>query len=302
MPHTNPYVQVMIETRQGSDTRQPLFKEISAFPDLQGRALVSLFTSFDHNVQLEDVDADILQSVLQGLDLSKGLALMVSSPGGYGIAAERIVRICRSYSGTKDFWAIVPSKAKSAATLICMGAAKILMSPASELGPVDPQVLQEIDGQWKQFSAYSLVSGYDALFDKASKARGRIEPYIQQLGHYDDRDIVRYRSQIKLSQDMAIKVLSSGMLKGKTNAAIRKAIKVFLEPEAGTHAHGRPIYGPEAATCGLKIEDIDVKGKFWEKVYELYVRTSQYVNSSHACKIVESATETFHHGVPRRSS
>ncbi|GAH14065.1 unnamed protein product, partial [marine sediment metagenome] len=44
------------------------------------------------------------------MDLSKGLALIINSPGGSGLAAERIINVCRSYSGTEEFWAIVPNK------------------------------------------------------------------------------------------------------------------------------------------------------------------------------------------------
>ena len=67
---------------------------------LEGRTLVTFFTSFAYPVQIEDADVDMLQSVLQQIDLSKGLVLMISSPGGDGLAAERIVNVCKAYSGT----------------------------------------------------------------------------------------------------------------------------------------------------------------------------------------------------------
>lgn len=57
--------------------------------------------------------------------------------------------MCRSYSGTDEFVAIVAGKAKSAATMICMGSSKIMMAAPSELGPVDPQIIREEDGQRK---------------------------------------------------------------------------------------------------------------------------------------------------------
>lgn len=75
------------------------------------------------------------------MDLSKGLIIMINSPGGDGLAAERIINVCRSYSGTGEYQVIVPGKAKSAATMVCFGASAIYMSPTSELGPVDPQIV-----------------------------------------------------------------------------------------------------------------------------------------------------------------
>jgi Serine dehydrogenase proteinase len=290
--HANPYSQVNSERNQDATTRQHLFPIIEKY--LEGRRLITLHTSFVHPASLEDADTDMVQSLLQHEDLSKGLAIMISSPGGDGLAAERMVRVCRSCSGTGDFWAIVPGKSKSAGTLVCMGASKILMAPASELGPVDPQIIRVEDGVRKAFSADSLVSGYDKLFDQAVKTKGHMEPYIQQLRHYDVRDINKYRSYIKLSENMAIKILSTGMMKGKSTAEIRKKIKMFLEPEAGTHAHGRPIYGPEAEDCDLCVQHIDIKTDLWKHVYELYVRTNRFVSSPVAAKAAESGKTAFY--------
>jgi ClpP class serine protease len=124
--------EVDAERFQTSETRRDYYRKLTK--SFAGRAVVSLFTSFSYDVQIEHEDCDSLQNVLQQTDLSKGLVLMVNSPGGDILAAERIVNICRSYSGTGDYWVLVPGRAKSAATIICLGAHKIIMSPSSELG------------------------------------------------------------------------------------------------------------------------------------------------------------------------
>ena len=93
-----------------------------------------------------------------------------------------------------------------------------------------------------------------------------------------------------------MKVLSGGMLNGKTDDEIQTAIKVFLDPEAGTLAHGRPIFATEAKGCDLKVEDLDVHKTLWENIYELYARTDFFV-SQHACKAVESKEESFYVGI-----
>ena len=83
------------------------------------------------------------------------------------------------------------------------------------------------------------------------------------------------------------------MLNGKADAEIKAAIKVFLDPKAGTLSHGRPIFASEAKGCGLKVEDLDVHKTLWENIYELYARTDFFV-SHHAYKTVESKEESFH--------
>src|SRR5260370_31442730 len=106
---------------------------------------------------MDENDCEMLVSGLKKTpNLAKGLVLMISSPGGDTLAAERVVNICRAYSGTGDYWALVPGRAKSAATIICMGASKIIMAAPSELGPVYPQIIKKRKGETKGFSPFSF--------------------------------------------------------------------------------------------------------------------------------------------------
>lgn len=287
----NIHKHIYSETQQDAKTRKRFFAEIEKL--LERRALVSLFTSFNHAAPIDDNDCDMLQSILQHMNTSNGIVLMINSPGGDGLAAERIVETCRAYSGTGDYWAIVPGKAKSAGTLIAMGASKIYMAPSSELGPVDPQIFRTEDGQKRAFSAHGLVTGYDRLFRDAVETKGHLEPYLQQLSHYDDRDVNSYRTLITLSEKIAVKVLGSGMMTGKTPTEIKSAIEVFLNPGAGTHSHGRPIYSREASSCGLSVTSMSVGSLLWKKIYELYARTEMYVTVQ-ASKAIESKGESFY--------
>jgi hypothetical protein len=283
---------VQNETTQTHETRAHLFKRIE---ELLGRPVVTFFTSFFFPVSVEDDDADMLEDTLRALDCSKGVALVISTPGGDGEAAERIINLFRSYSGTKEYWAIVPGKAKSAGTMICFGASKILMGPSSELGPVDPQIIFSEGGKRKQYSAYNLVKSFEDLFNGAEDTEGHIEPYIQQLQHYDARDIQRYKELIGLADDIGVKALKTGVMSDLSEADIRNKIERFLEPQQ-TKSHGRPIFREEARSCGLNIEDVDTSGEGWRDVHELYIRTNQLV-STRAAKCVESATASYTAGL-----
>jgi ClpP class serine protease len=295
MARQNVYQSVSDERFQAPASRRDLFEKVSSV--FAGRGVVTFFTSFQFPVEIEHDDFDMLQSVLQQTDLSNGLVLMINSPGGDAIAAERIVNICRAYSGTGDYWALIPGRAKSAATVICMGASKIIMAAPSELGPVDPQIIREENGETKFFSAVSLVTGYNKLFSDAVSAQGNVEPYIQQLARYDVREINRWQSFIDVSRDIAVKLLASGMMKGLSPKDIEKRIQVFLDPTAGTQHHGRAIYATEAKNCGLVIEELDVNDPEWDPIYELYYRTDMYV-STRVSKVVESQSEAFYAGIP----
>ena len=148
--------QIAQEEHQGHSTRKSLYSKLSSN---LGKPLLSFYTSFSQPVMITDEDAEMMEEALQTMKVDDGFYLLLSSPGGDGLAAERIVNICRSYSGESGFSVIVPNQAKSAATMVCFGAKEIIMSTTSELGPVDPQLTMPEDGRLKRFSVCNLVEG-----------------------------------------------------------------------------------------------------------------------------------------------
>ncbi|MCD6474371.1 MAG: hypothetical protein J7K47_05660 [Thermoplasmata archaeon] len=281
--------QVAEEQYQGHSTRRHLYVELEK---MMGKPIISFFTSFRYPVMIEDSDADMIEGIFQKSDLSNGFALVLNSPGGDGLAAERIINICRSYSGTNKYDVIIPSKAKSAATMISLGASKIIMSETSELGSVDPQVTYVEDNRIKRFSVYNLVKSYEDLFARAVKEKGNLQPYLQQLSNYDEREIAEFKTALALSEDIAIKALKTGMLSDLSEKEIKKKIKIFLTPEK-VKTHGRPIYARDALKCGLNIEIKDLKSKFWQLIYELYVRLNNFVSTNNIAKCIESKEYSF---------
>ena len=100
------YYQVLNEQNQGPETRKKLFTSLEKA--LNGIPILSFSTSFRFDTFIEDTDVEIIEGVLQKMDLSNGIGLLINSPGGSGLAAERLINVCRKYSGTGNFVAIVP--------------------------------------------------------------------------------------------------------------------------------------------------------------------------------------------------
>jgi len=273
----------MNEIGQSPQIRQTIIADIET---LLGRKVVTYFTSFQFPVMIEDTDADMLEGVLQGLGSGHPLTLLVSSPGGHGLAAERLINVCRSYSGG-NFEVIVPKMAKSAATMLCLGAQKIYMSDTSELGPIDPQVtVRTENGTYTFLSVWSILRSYKDLLQQAVATEGHIDPYLQQLSRYDSRQIKQWELEATLSETIAIKSLQTGMMEGKCENEIKEKIKKLLEPEE-TKSHGRPIFWQAAKEMGLCIEYVKHHMPLWQDVWELYIRTNNFVNSR-ASKVIET--------------
>jgi len=294
LPEELVYTRLLEERNQGPSTRQPILRRLE---ELRGRTMVSLFTSFRYPVLMNDEDADMLESLLQKLDLGSGLSLILNSPGGMALAAERVIRACRTYS-KGDFEVIVPKMAKSAATMICLGASRIVMSDTSELGPIDPQVVLQEGDQFTILSAWSIIQSYRQLFEQAVNTQGNIEPFLQQLDRYDARLIQQWELEQKLGTDIVIQALQTGMLKTLERDEIEQKIELLLDPEKAM-SHGRPIYWETASEkMGLNIEHIDNLDPLWQDICEVYVRSSQYVSQA-SCKLLETVEHHFAVSAPQ---
>lgn len=284
-----PWNELLNEVTQSASRRQIVIRKLE---EALAAKVVTFFTAFDViSGLIGDPEAEMLEHVLAS-ECPEGqqLVLMINSPGGYAMAAERIANVCRTYSKESQFRVIVPHMAKSAATMVCFGSSEILMSPTAELGPVDPQVPFSDDrGKEQWISAQEYVRSYEDLVDNAASGKfQRIEPFLQQLNRYDSRHVEQLRSAQKLAEDISVRLLQGGMMKGKKDAAIAAAIAPFLSQQA-KRAHGRMIAAQEAHKCGLNITTLDPRSELWKTIWTLYVK-SDWVVRSQASALVESTT------------
>lgn len=122
------------------DKRKSLIENLQA--TRQNRLLIAYVTSTrpGHEIQIADDAFRIIYDHLEaGRELAKnGVDLFIHSNGGSGTVPWRIVSLIHQYS--KDVAVLVPHHAFSAATLIALGANKIIMHKMGCLGPIDPSV------------------------------------------------------------------------------------------------------------------------------------------------------------------
>ena len=80
----------------------------------------------------------LLNNILRKIKHLVHLDIILESYGGDIDAAYKILHLLKNYAD--KITVIVPSHAKSAATLIALGADELIVCKAGELGPLDPQV------------------------------------------------------------------------------------------------------------------------------------------------------------------
>lgn len=227
-------------------------------------------------------------SMLSTLGKVKNLDLMIHSPGGNGVVAEKIVDMCRQHCSEK-FRVVVPNMAKSAATLISLGADEIVMGYCSELGPIDPQKIINVGGSQHQISAQSFIEARKSLLrdiQKAQSQKQNITGFLQQLASstMDPAFILECEREVEFAKDFVKKRLPDGMLKvmhPKLQLGQRKrkasSIARNLTSTNKRFIHGRMIGPSECKSIGLNILEVAKDDPYWEKIFELYVRAEVFM-------------------------
>lgn len=161
------------------------------------------------------------------MQAGQNIALLIDSPGGYARYAYQIATQLRRHCG--DFTAVIPRYAKSAATLLALGAGTIIMNDDAELGPLDAQIFDPEREDWSSAlnevqtverlhaSALSLLDQTMLLLlSRTGKKVDSILPntldFVSRMMRpmFENIDVVRFTQRardLKVAEDYAIRLL-----------------------------------------------------------------------------------------------
>lgn len=236
-------------------------------------------------IQITHEDINGFMSVMYGMDWSKGLTLVLHSPGGVTNAAETIVAYLRSKF--TDLEVIVPTFAMSAATMISLAAHRIVMGRQSQLGPIDPQFISG----GRALSARAVVDQFNRAKQDIRRdltAAHLWAPILQSIGPGLLQDSV---NALAYGERMVAQWLESGMFAGQARKKqlARAAARHFND--ARKHkSHGRRIDRDEARKQKLVVEDLESNQPLQEAVLSAYHLATIGIEKSPACKTMFSDT------------
>jgi hypothetical protein len=123
--------------------------------------------------ELKREDFFMLADMLEDENPDKDIDMVVLSPGGNGEAGFRIGHSFQQWAKQrlKSFRVIVPLYAKSAATILALGAGQIVMGLQSEIGPIDPQIpkYDELRRRWRYIPAMAIFDGLKLVSEYINK-------------------------------------------------------------------------------------------------------------------------------------
>lgn len=132
---------LVYNTKKPDDTKPIIAKHLKSLIDkFPSKDKYNILFLYDDSGQIDRYTSNQIYSALSGRgnNKDKTLLLILYSLGGLVESAYLISKCCQEYC--KKFVVAIPRQAKSAATLLAMGADEIHMGLMSELGPIDPQI------------------------------------------------------------------------------------------------------------------------------------------------------------------
>jgi membrane-bound ClpP family serine protease len=224
---------------------------------------------------------DTIEAVLPETRKFDRLDLFLHSPGGFLDSAYKIIRICKEYSN--EFNVIVPLAAKSAATVICLGANEIVMTVFAELGPIDP-IIQHPYKPNVRVPARSIKDFFEFLSSTETGGKVPVDTQFKtQMSNLLDPYLIgSYQTALNSSKQIAEKLLRENALKNKPEL-VDAAVKTLTEYY---YSHSYVIDRNEAREIGLNVTNAESTPQLDKSVRQLLSVYQQFMMQNNIFKLV----------------
>ena len=266
---------------------------------LTNRNVIAYYSGFltflSERSNIEDNDLNGFMNAIYKLDRSKGLDLILHTPGGTISSACAIVSYLKNLF-SKDIRCIVPQVAMSAGTMIACACKEIYMGKHSSIGPIDPQ--------------FGVISTGDVI-EEAARAKkemasqqGTIPYWSSLLAKYPPAFIGKCEKAVQFAMENVEAWLTDNMFATAENPReVAKTIVSELSDHIKTRQHDKHISADEAQELGLKIIPIEEDSRLQDailSVHHAYMLT--FSSNARVAKIIENqngcAMVTFHNQKP----
>jgi hypothetical protein len=227
-------------------------KVIGQIEEKLGERLITYWNSPSGSICSNDVIG--LYGILRSIGKVEGLSVFIKSDGGYGQASLRMVNLLRQF--TQRLTAIAPLECASAATMLALGADKILMGPLAHLSAVDTSLTHDLSPIDRDNNRVSVsqdeLQRVVRLWQKESdNEREASNPYESLFSHVHPLVIGAADRSSALSTKLCIEILSYHL---KDPA---KAERISDTLNSGYPAHSYPIMLQEVQRIGLNAQPLD---------------------------------------------
>ena len=238
--------------------------------------------STDHpDVNINDRDLNGFMTVIHGLDKSKGLDLIIHTPGGEVSATEAIGNYLKKTFGN-NIRIFVPQISMSSGTMLCLLAKEIYMGKHSSIGPIDPQ--------FGGVPCYGVIQEFENAKNDIVENPDLIPFWQPIIEKYPPTFIGQCYKAIELSEEVVKKWLEEGdMFDGdeQKNRKINTVMR-FLNNNEHTKMHSRHIGIDKAKEIGLKVIPLENDNKLQDAILSVHHCFMHTFQNTSAVKIIEN--------------
>lgn len=258
-----------------------------------GRNVIAYYSGFIQKPHIEgngidDNDKNAFMQAVCGLDRSKGLDLILHTPGGQIAAAESLVCYLKALFGN-DIRTFVPQMAMSAGTMMALATKEIVMGKQSNLGPIDPQ--------FGGMSCAGIIEEFKEACDAVGANPNLASVWGQIISKYHPTFIGDCKKAIDWADAIVKQWLTENMF-SEYDDKEQRATKVVstLSSHNATFSHSRHIHANELALLGVKVKQLEnldnrsIEGckDLQDCVLTIHHSYMHTFASSNAIKIIES--------------
>lgn len=256
--------------------KKKYLEELSAYT---GRNTILYFSAFmNKNVRdatINDRDINAFMETIHKLDRSKGLDLILHTPGGDISATEQIIKYLRSmFNG--NVRAIIPQMAMSAGSMIAVSCKSIMMGKQSCLGPFDPQI--------NNLPCQSVLKEFDKAVNDVSRNPASLGLWQTIISKLNPTFLTLCQQADELSKNLADEILSYSIY---SEDACKRIKDVFVNND-DSKVHSRHIDINRCKDAGLTIEDLEADPKIQDLVLSIHHCCMILGETSNIVKVVEN--------------
>lgn len=233
-------------------------------------------------VSINDSDKTGIMDCCRSVDRSKGLDIILHTPGGDIAATESIIDYLYSlYEG--NIRAFIPQMAMSCGTLLAVSCKEIWMGRQSSIGPVDPQ--------FGSIPALGIIEEFEMAYSEIRNDQGRLSVWLPILQKIGPTDIIRAKRAVEWSQEILVNSLTRVMFKELALEERNKRITSVIEllgQQKTSKSHDRHINADKARQAGLVIKNLEDDDKLQDLVLSIHHLLTISFDIFKSAKIIEN--------------
>jgi ATP-dependent protease ClpP protease subunit len=266
--------------------RQKYLKQLSKHT---GRNVLVYYSGWLQKGGLRGVDFSIgdadkigFMSCAHKVDRTKGLDLLLHTPGGDVAATESLIDYLHDlYDG--NIRAIIPQLAMSGGTLMALSCKEIIMGRQSSIGPVDPQIMN--------MPAQGVLEEFKRAVTEIEANPASIPMWKEIIQKYWPTLITSCEHAINWSDELLRGYLAKCMFAGDEEGERQRKLELvsdLLGKQKTSKNHARHINPAKAKAAGLKIIDLEDDDKLQDLVLTIHHALTITFSQTNAVKIIEN--------------